>query len=62
MQEFHVFNGYNWLSDDEKSWIPIFNGAASFTSAELARDIGERARTESMGDFPIYVFQVTTFK
>lgn len=48
---YHVFNGYRWLADDEKTWTPHFHDSASFTDAKLAQDIGER----EVGGGTIYV-------
>lgn len=38
---YHVFDGHNWLGEDEKSWGPYID-AANFTDGKLAQDIGER--------------------
>lgn len=48
---YHVFNGYRWLADDEKTWTTEFQCSASFTDPKLAQDIGERQG----GDDTIYV-------
>jgi len=42
MNAYYIFDGEQWLSDDEKTWKGNFHHAAEFTSADLARDIGER--------------------
>lgn len=42
MLSYHVFDGKGWLADDERSWTPNFDHAASFSSAQLAKDVGER--------------------
>ncbi len=39
---YHVFDGQLWLAYDEKTWTHGFKAAASFTSANLAHDIGKR--------------------
>jgi hypothetical protein len=49
---YHVFDGRQWLSDDEHTWTADYNSAAHFTNAKLAQDIGER---ESGPDRTIYV-------
>lgn len=53
---FHVYttrDGGLWLADDEKTWTSRFLDSASFTSAQLAKDIGEREETPAD---TIYVF------
>lgn len=47
---YHVFNGSQWLQDDEKTWGDYID-AACFTDGRLAQDIGER----EAGDTTIYV-------
>lgn len=48
---FYVFDGRQWLADDEKTWTNDFYSAASFTTANMANAIGEREE----GDRVIYV-------
>ena len=51
MLGYYVFDGRKWLADDEKSWTDDFYEAASFSNAELAKEIGEREE----GDRVIYI-------
>lgn len=50
---FHVFLDGKWLCDDEKSWSSNFHNSASFSTWELADDIGKR---ELGDDSSFYVF------
>lgn len=45
----------SWLQDDEKSWGG-WNGAAAFTEAQLAQDIGDRENED--GKRTLYVMAV----
>ncbi len=49
---YHVFDGQNWLADDEHTWTPDFHSSATFTDPKLAQVIGER---EAGNDRTIYV-------
>lgn len=49
---YHVFDGYTWLADDERSWTSKFHDSAAFTDPKLAQDIGER---EAGKDRAIYI-------
>lgn len=57
MDAFYVFDGFQWLSDDEKTWTSNFGDAAEFASAELAKDIGAREGDEHT----IYVLGLLSF-
>lgn len=53
---YHVFttrDGGLWLDYSEHKWTDRFTEAASFTSYELAKDIGDREATD---DDTIYIF------
>jgi hypothetical protein len=39
---YHIFDGYKWLADDERSWTSNYHSAASFNNAKIAQNIGER--------------------
>ena len=54
---YHVFtsrNGGQWLSEDEHSWTSRYYEAASFTSFDVAKSIGERESNDSL-NFDFYV-------
>lgn len=40
---YHVFNGREWLVDNERDWTIDFKRAASFYTSKRAQDTGERA-------------------
>jgi hypothetical protein len=39
---YHVFDGHQWLADDERSWTSDYHSSASFNNPKLAQDVGER--------------------
>ncbi len=39
---YHVFDGRQWLAEDERTWTSDFHSSASFADPKLAQDIGER--------------------
>jgi hypothetical protein len=44
---------HEWLADSENGWTGAFHGAACFTDAKLAQDIGDRENKD--GNRTLYV-------
>lgn len=52
---YYVFDtARGWLAEDEETWTPNFNDAASLTSADLANDVGNRQSPGASDTFYIF--------